>query len=70
MSECPPIIHKFSKDLESLHLKASTISSGQIVLVMVVPADGAITLQRMLYFPPSMARVFVSAIMPALAVEY
>jgi hypothetical protein len=37
---------------------------------MAVPADGAITLQSILYFLPSNASVFVSDMIPALAVEY
>lgn len=40
------------------------------VLVIAVPADGAITLAIMLYFLPSIARVFVRPMMPAFAVEY
>ena len=53
-----------------LTLKASTISCGQIVLVMAVPAEGAITLAIILYFAPSMASVRVRPVIPALAVEY
>jgi hypothetical protein len=39
-------------------------------MVIAVPAEGAMTLQRMLYFFPSNPRVLVNAIMAALAVEY
>jgi hypothetical protein len=42
----------------------------QIVLVIAVPADGAMTFARMLYFLPSMARVLVKPVMAAFAVEY
>jgi hypothetical protein len=41
----------------------------QIVWVMAVPAEGARTLERMLYLRPSMARVLVKPIIAALAVE-
>lgn len=41
-----------------------------MVLVMAVPAEGAMTLARMLYFLPSMASVRVRPVMPAFAVEY
>jgi hypothetical protein len=41
-----------------------------MVIVMAVPADGAIELARMLYFLPSMARVRVKPMMAAFAVEY
>jgi len=37
---------------------------------MAVPADGVMTLAKMLYFFPSSARVFVSPIIAAFAVEY
>jgi hypothetical protein len=40
------------------------------VEVIAVPAEGAITLAKMLYFLPSIASVFVKPIIPALAVEY
>ena len=42
----------------------------QIVMVMAVPADGAIEFARMLYFRPSTARVRVKPMMAAFAVEY
>ena len=42
----------------------------QIVLLIAVPATGAMTLTRMLYFFPSKASVFVRPMIPALAVEY
>jgi hypothetical protein len=42
----------------------------QIVLLIAVPASGAMTLARMLYFFPSRARVLVRPMIPALAVEY
>lgn len=42
----------------------------QMVIVMAVPADGAIELARMLYFLPSIARVRVRPMMAAFAVEY
>lgn len=42
----------------------------QMVIVMAVPADGAIELARMLYFLPSIARVRVKPMMAAFAVEY
>lgn len=51
-------------------LNASTISGGQMVLVMAVPAEGAIVLARMLYFLPSKPSVLVRPIIPAFAVEY
>lgn len=41
-----------------------------MVLVMAVPAEGAIALARMLYFLPSIARVRVRPVIPAFAVEY
>lgn len=41
-----------------------------IVIVIAVPAVGAMTLQRILYFLPSNPRVFVSAMMAALAAQY
>jgi hypothetical protein len=41
----------------------------QIVWVIAVPADGAITLAKMPYFLPSMARLLVRPMIPALAVE-
>lgn len=41
-----------------------------MVAVMAVPAEGAMTLARMLYFLPSIANVLVKPIMPAFAVEY
>ena len=40
------------------------------MLVIAVPADGAITLARMLYFLPSIAKVRVKPVIAALAVEY
>lgn len=46
------------------------ISSYQIVLVIAVPAEGAITFAMMLYFLPSIASVRVRPVIPALAVEY
>jgi hypothetical protein len=51
-------------------LKASTRSWGQTVLVIAVPAEGAMTLERILYFLPSRASVRVKPVMPAFAVEY
>lgn len=42
----------------------------QMVIVMAVPADGAIELAKMLYFLPSIARVRVNPMMAAFAVEY
>lgn len=41
-----------------------------MVIVMAVPADGAIELASMLYFLPSIARVRVRPIIAAFAVEY
>lgn len=41
-----------------------------MVLVMAVPADGAITFARMLYFLPSRASVRVRPVIAAFAVEY
>ena len=49
-------------------LNASTISLGQTVMVMAVPAEGAMALARMPYLAPSMARVRVRPMMAALAV--
>jgi len=51
-------------------LNKKIFQSYQIVLVIAVPADGAMTLARMLYFFPSMERVRVRPVMAALAVEY
>jgi len=42
----------------------------QIVLVMAVPAEGAMTLARILYFLPSIANDRVKPVIPAFAVEY
>ena len=42
----------------------------QTVLLIAVPATGAMTLARMLYLFPSKASVFVRPMIPALAVEY
>jgi hypothetical protein len=39
-------------------------------MVMAVPAEGAITLAKILYFLPSIARVRVRPVIPAFAVEY
>lgn len=44
---------------------ACTSSSGQIVRVMFVPAEGATTLTKMLYFAPSRAVVLVKPMIPA-----
>ena len=44
--------------------------TNQTVLVMAVPADGAMTFAKMLYFLPSRARVRVRPMMAAFAVEY
>ena len=52
-----------------LTLKASTHSCGQTVLVMAVPADGAMALAKMLYFFPSIARVRVKPMIAAFAVQ-
>lgn len=41
-----------------------------MVIVMAVPADGAIELARMLYFLPSIARVRVKPMIAAFAVAY
>jgi hypothetical protein len=41
-----------------------------MVLVIAVPAEGAMTLAIMLYFAPSIASVRVRPVIPALAVEY
>lgn len=41
-----------------------------MVIVIAVPAEGAIALQRMLYFRPSKPSVFVKPIMAAFADEY
>ena len=41
-----------------------------MVIVMAVPADGAIELAKMLYFLPSIARVRVKPMIAAFAVEY
>jgi hypothetical protein len=41
-----------------------------MVLVMAVPADGAITFAKMLYFLPSRASVRVRPVIAAFAVEY
>jgi hypothetical protein len=41
-----------------------------MVMVMAVPADGAMTLARILYFLPSIASVRVNPIIAAFAVEY
>ena len=40
------------------------------MLVIAVPADGAMTLARIPYFFPSMAKVRVKPVIPAFAVEY
>ena len=40
------------------------------VIVMAVPAEGAMELARMLYFLPSIARVRVNPMIAAFAVEY
>lgn len=42
----------------------------QMVIVMAVPADGAIEFARILYFLPSIARVRVKPMIAAFAVEY
>jgi hypothetical protein len=49
---------------------ASTSSCGHTVCVMAVPALGPMTLERMLYFLPSIPSVFPRPIRPALAVAY
>lgn len=41
-----------------------------MVIVMAVPADGAMVLARILYLLPSTARVRVKPMMAAFAVEY
>jgi hypothetical protein len=41
-----------------------------MVLVMAVPADGAMTLAMILYFAPSIESVRVRPIIAAFAVEY
>jgi hypothetical protein len=41
-----------------------------MVIVMAVPAEGAMTLAKILYFLPSRASVRVKPMMAALAVEY
>jgi hypothetical protein len=41
-----------------------------MVLVMAVPADGAITFAKILYFLPSRASVRVRPVIAAFAVEY
>lgn len=41
-----------------------------MVIVMAVPAEGAMTLHKMSYLRPSKPSVLVRAIMAALAVEY
>ena len=41
-----------------------------MVIVMAVPADGAIELAKMLYLLPSTARARVKPMMAAFAVEY
>lgn len=42
----------------------------QMVMVMAVPADGAMALARMLYLRPSWARARVKPMIAALAAEY
>ena len=42
----------------------------QIVIVMAVPADGAMALAKILYLRPSWARARVKPMMAAFAVEY
>jgi hypothetical protein len=44
--------------------------TNQMVFVIAVPAEGAITLAKMPYFAPSIASVFVKPIIPAFAAEY
>ena len=39
-------------------------------MVIAVPAEGAITFAKMLYFLPSIARVRVRPVIAAFAVEY
>jgi hypothetical protein len=41
-----------------------------MVAVIAVPADGAMTFARMLYFAPSSASVRVRPVIAAFAVEY
>jgi hypothetical protein len=41
-----------------------------MVMVMAVPADGAMTFAKILYFLPSIASVRVRPTMAAFAVEY
>ncbi len=45
-----------------------TTSSGMIVLVIAVPAVGAMTLTRILFFCPSLARAFVNPTIASFAV--
>jgi hypothetical protein len=56
--------------VSALEEKVFDSYSHQIVLVMAVPAEGAMTLLRILYFLPSIASVRVRPMIPAFAVEY
>ena len=47
-----------------------SLITNQIVMVIAVPADGAIVLARILYFRPSKEIPRVKPRMAALAVEY
>lgn len=51
-------------------LAFGTKKSNQIVIVIAVPADGAIALALMLYFAPSMPSARVKPMIAAFAVEY
>jgi len=66
----PLLVRKPTTGAMKSGLKASTISCGQIVLVIAVPAEGAIVLARIPYLMPSVARVRVKPMTPAFAVEY
>ena len=45
-------------------------ATNHTVMVMAVPAEGAMTLARIPYFLPSIARDLVRPMIPAFAVEY
>ena len=45
-------------------------ATNNTVMVIAVPADGAMTLARISYFLPSIARDLVRPMIPAFATEY
>ena len=65
-----PDFHKQIQDELKWELPLRYKATNQIVIVMAVPADGAMTLARIPYFLPSIARDLVRPMIPAFAVEY